>query len=420
MTRSRWDCIWLGGTLATFDPSVPGPMGEVTDAALAIDEGRIVWLGRSADLPGAPEELATVVRPAHGLWITPGLIDCHTHVVHGGDRIGEWVARLEGRDYDDIAREGGGIMDTVRRTRAAGDAELQAGAVARLTDLARDGVTTVEVKSGYDLTTAGELRMLDIAHAAGRQAKVEVQGTLLGLHALPPEFSGRRDDYVDLVAREMVPAAAEGHRARQVDAFVEDFAFGAEECERVFRAARKAGLGLRVHADQRSACGGAALAGRWAAASADHLERTDREGVRALARGGSVAVLLPGAYLTLRDDQPPPIQAFRDEGVPLAVATDLNPGSSPLRSVRTAGSLACSLFGLHPAEALAGMTREAARVLDLPDRGRLAVGLRADLAVWEVDRPEELLYWIGGSPLRARVVGGDIDDGHSLPSSAGG
>jgi imidazolonepropionase len=410
MTRTRWDSIWLGPNLATFDSNLPGPWGEIADGALAIDGDRIVWLGPVSELPGAPEALAERVRHAHGTWITPGLIDCHTHLVHGGDRIGEWVARLGGRDYDDIAREGGGIMQTVGQTRAASDEELLAGAVSRLTDLARDGVTTVEVKSGYDLTAAGEIRMLDVAHAAGRLAKVQVQGTLLGLHALPAEFEHHRADYVDLVAREMIPAARARGRARQVDAFVEGFAFSAEECERVFEAARVAELGLRVHADQRSDSGGAALAGRWCAASADHLERTSPAGVRAMAEGGCVAVLLPGAYLTLRDDHPPPVQAFRDAGVPFAVATDLNPGSSPVRSLRAAGSLACSLFGLHPSESLAGMTREAARVLGLADRGRLAVGLRADLAVWDVERPEELLYWIGGSPLRDRVVGGVVDE----------
>jgi imidazolonepropionase len=410
MTRPPWDTIWLGPSLATFDPHIPGPWGAIPDAALAVAGDRIVWMGPAADLPGAPEALANDVRPAHGSWITPGLIDCHTHLVHGGDRVGEWVARLAGRDYDDIAREGGGIMQTVRQTRHAGDDELLAGAVSRLTDLARDGVTTVEVKSGYDLTLAGEIRMLDLAQRAGRRANVQVQGTLLGLHALPPEFERRRSDYVDLVAREMIPAAREQGRARQVDAFVEGFAFSAAECEPVFEAARAAGMGLRVHADQRSDAGGGALAGRWRAASADHVERTSRSGVRAMARGGCVAVLLPGAYLTLRDDHPPPITAFREEGVPLAVATDLNPGSSPVRSLRAAGSLACSLFGLHPAEALAGMTREAARVLELSDRGRLAVGLRADLAIWDVGRPEELLYWIGGSPLRSRVVGGEVEE----------
>lgn len=415
MNSTPWDSIWLGASLATFDPTLPGPWGALPDAALAVRDGRIVWLGPVADLPGAPEQLARVVHSAHDRWITPGLIDCHTHLVYGGDRIGEWVARIEGRNYDDIAREGGGIMHTVRQTRGASRETLLAGAASHLTDLARDGVTTAEVKSGYDLTAEGEIRMLEVAHAAGRTANVQVQGTLLGLHALPPEFEGRRGEYVDLVAREMIPAAKQAGVARQVDAFVEGFAFTAEECERLFTAAREAEMGLRIHADQRSDSGGGALAGRWGAASADHLERTSAEGVRAMGQGGCVAVLLPGAYLTLRDDQPPPVAAFREAGVPFAVATDLNPGSSPVRSLRAAGSLACSLFGLRPAEALAGMTREAARVLQLPDRGCLAVGLRADLAVWNVTRPEELLYWIGGSPLSSRVVGGAVDKGAGEP-----
>lgn len=409
MTSRPWDTVWLGASVATFDPDRPGPWGALHDAALGVKNGRIVWLGPLGDLPEPPDEVATEVRSVPGCWITPGLIDCHTHAVFGGDRVGEFAARLEGETYEDIARAGGGIRSTVSATRAATDDELRSAAEARLRDLAREGVTTVEVKSGYDLTADGEIRMLDVAHAAGRRAGVDIQGTLLGLHALPPEFEADRAAYIDLVAREMVPRAAAEGRARQVDAFVEGIAFSPRECGPVFESARAAGLGIRVHADQLTDAGGAALAGRWDAASADHLERTSSEGVAALAEGGCVAVLLPGAYLTLRDDQPPPVELFRQRGVPMAVASDLNPGSSPIRSLRTSASLACSLFGLTPAEALAGITREAARALELDDRGVLAVGRRADLAIWQIDRPEELVYWIGGELLSGRVVEG-IED----------
>lgn len=410
MNSSPWDTVWLGATLATFDPSRPGPWGEVGESALGVKNGRIVWLGPLSDLPEPPDTVAREVRSIPGRWITPGLIDCHTHVVFGGNRADEFAARLEGVSYTEIARAGGGIRSTVAATRAASDDELRATAEERLWDLAADGVTTVEVKSGYDLTAEGEIRMLDVAHAAGRRANVAIQGTLLALHALPDEFLGDRAGYLDLVAREMVPRAAAENRARQVDAFVEEIAFTAEECGPVFRAAREAGLGLRVHADQLTDAGGAALAGRWRAASADHLERTSVAGVRAMAEGGCVAVVLPGAYLTLRDDQPPPIAAMREHGVPMAVATDLNPGSSPLRSLRTAAALSCSVFGLTPAEALAGITREAARALELGDRGVLEVGRRADLAIWDIDRPEELVYWVGGQLLESRVVEGIEDD----------
>jgi imidazolonepropionase len=409
MSELRWDTVWIGGHLATFDPARPGPWGALHDAALGVRNGQIVWLGPLVDLPAPPEELAAEVRSVPGRWITPGLIDCHTHTVFGGDRADEFDARLRGRSYEEIARAGGGIRSTVHATRAATEDELRSSAERRLRDLARDGVTTVEIKSGYDLTVEGELRMLDVAHAAGRRAGVSVRGTLLGLHALPDEYSHDRTSYIRRVADEMVPAAAADGRAHQVDAFVESIAFTPKEASVVFEAARAAGLGIRVHADQLSNARGAALAGRWNAASADHLECTSAAGVRAMARGGCIAVLLPGAWLTLRETRLPPIDAFRAAGVPVAVATDLNPGSSPLRSLRTAGNLACSLFGLTPAEALAGMTREAARVLELGDRGMLRPGLRADLAVWSIRRPEELVYWIGGDLLEARVLEG-IED----------
>ncbi len=408
MRDRTWDVVWVGADLATFDPERGEVWGTVPDGALAVADGRIAWVGRRTDLPGSADRLAREVRDVGGAWITPGLIDCHTHLVHAGERVEEFTQRIEGRSYDEIARAGGGILRTVEATRAATMDALTWGAEQHLRALARDGVTTVEVKSGYDLTVEGELRMLAAARDAGDRADVEVRGTLLALHALPPEFAHRREDFVRLVVDEMLPAARARGLAHQVDAFLEDFAFTAEECEALFAAGRAHGFGLRLHADQRSASGGAALAGRWGAASADHLERCDAAGIEALAEGGSVAVLLPGAYLVLRDDRPPPVKGFRRAGVPMAVATDLNPGSSPVRSLRTAGSLACSLFGMTPAEALAGMTREAARALGLGDRGVLEVGRRADLAVWEVDRPEELVYWIGGDPLRHRVVGGEL------------
>ena len=402
-----WDLTVINGHVATMEAG-ESPWGTVRDGAVAVRDGRVAWVGPARELPrgGSVRTL-----DAGGGWITPGLVDCHTHLVFGGTRVDEFERRLEGASYEELARAGGGILSTVRATRAASAADLAASALERLGDLAREGVTTVEIKSGYGLDTATELRMLEVARGLGAASGVRVVTTLLGAHALPPEFAADRGGYVRLVCEEMIPQAARTGLADAVDAFCEEIAFTAEECARVFEAASRHGLPVRLHADQRTDGGGAALAAAHGARSADHLEHTSEAGVRAMAASGTVAVLLPGAAYTLRDVTRPPVEAFRRHGVPMAVATDLNPGSSPLRSPLLAMNLACTLFGLTPREALAGMTREAARVLGLDDEiGTIAVGRRADLAVWHVDHPAELSYWMGGAPCRAVVREGVVRD----------
>lgn len=398
-----FDTLWLDANLATMAPDA-GAYGALPDGALGIRGGRIAWVGPRSELPGPPETLARVVRSAQGGWITPGLVDCHTHAVFAGNRAGEFEARLRGESYESLARKGGGILGTVRATRAASTEALVHLASGRLRDLADDGVTTVEVKSGYGLTVEDELRMLRAGREAGEDVGMDVQGTLLALHAVPPEFQDRREAYLDLAIREMIPRAVEEGLASGADAFLEGIAFSAREIEPFFRAARDAGLTVRLHADQLRDGNGGEWAARWGAASADHLECTSPHGVRAMADGGVTAVLLPGAYVVLGETRKPPVSLFREAGVPMAVGTDLNPGSSPLRSIRLAMNLACVVFGLTPEEALAGATRNGARALGLGDRGVLAPGLRADLAVWAVDHPAELSYWLGGrAPLLARV-----------------
>lgn len=405
-----FDQLWIDADLATLERTQDDPWGVVPDGAVGIRGDRIAWVGPRVELPGAAETLAPVVHSAGGGWITPGLIDCHTHAVFGGNRAQEFAARLAGESYESLARKGGGILSTVEATRNASTAELAAGAARRLRVLAAEGVTTVEVKSGYGLRLSDELRMLEAGAQAGAMARVRVEGTFLPLHALPPEFRDDRTGFVEVVAESWLPAAAETGRVRAVDAFLEEIAFTPGEVAAVFRVARELGLGLRLHADQLADGGGAALAAEWGAWSADHLEYAAPRGVEAMGRAGTVAVLLPGAFLVLGETRRPPVQAFRDAGVPIAVATDLNPGSSPVLSLRLAMSLACTLFRLTPAEALAGVTVNAARALGLDDRGRLSPGLLADLAVWEPNHPAELSYWIGGPPpLRARVLGGHLE-----------
>lgn len=405
MTEPTWDTLWIDANLATMDPAAGGD-GSVRRGALATRDGRIAWVGVEDELPGDPRALAREVRSVGGAWITPGLVDCHTHAVFGGQRSGEFEARLAGTSYEDIARAGGGILSTVRATRAATEEELERTALARLGDLAADGVTTAEIKSGYDLTVEGELRMLRIARRLGERGLLEIRTTLLGLHVVPPEYGEARGDWVRAVAEVLIPRAADEGLADQVDAFLEGIAFSAEECAPVMASARRHGLGVRLHADQLEDGGGAAAAAAMGARSADHLEHVSEEGIAAMAEAGTVAVLLPGAYHTLRQTTPPPVELFRKHAVPMAVATDLNPGTAPVRSLRLAMNLACVRFGLTPTEALAGATRAAARVLGLEDRGRLEVGLRADLVVWDVEELAELCYWLGGSLVRERVLAG--------------
>ncbi len=373
--------------------------GAVADGLVAVRSGRIAWVGARVEAPA----FDCVDRiDGGGGWLTPGLVDCHTHLVYGGNRSAEFELRLQGASYEEIAQAGGGIVATVEATRAASEAELLRSARTRLATLVSQGVTTVEIKSGYGLDTANELKMLRVARwlGEGETDATRVQTTLLAAHALPPEFAGRADEYVDEVCQVMIPAAVAAGLADAVDAFCEGIGFSPAQCARVFEAARAQGLPVKLHADQLSDLGGAALAARYGALSADHLEYADEAGIADLALAGSVAVLLPGAFYCLRETRLPPVAALRRHGVPIALATDCNPGSSPLVSPLTAMSMACTLFRLTPEEALAGFTVNAAAALGLGGQiGRIATGLRAELALWDVERPAELAYMIGANPL---------------------
>ena len=384
-----------------------GPYGAIDDGALLIRDGHIVWAGARGDLP--PHEAVETDRLG-GRWVTPGLVDCHTHLVFGGDRSGEFEQRLGGATYEQIARAGGGIVSSVAATRAASEDALYASAVGRLAGLKATGVTTVEIKSGYGLDHDSELKMLRVARRIGREAGVRVRTSYLGLHAVPPEWKAGRGRYVDLAVDDILPAAHAEGLVDAVDAYCEPIAFSTDEVGRLFDKAKALGLPVKLHADQLSDGGGAALAARYGALSADHIEHTGEAGVRAMAEAGVVAVLLPGAYLMLRETTPPPIELLRRHGVAMAVATDCNPGTSPLASMTAAINLACVQFRLTPEEALAGATRIAARALGLEDEiGTLEAGKAADLAVWDIERPAELAYWLGKPLLARRMIGGVWD-----------
>jgi imidazolonepropionase len=385
---------------------VSEPYGAIRQALVAVTDGRISWVGPERNAP--PELVASPVETVdlQGDWVTPGLIDAHTHLIFGGHRAHEFELRLGGATYEELALAGGGILATVNATRAAGEENLRASALRRLGGLIDHGTTTVEIKSGYGLDVETELRMLEVARGLAFQTGITVSTTLLAAHALPPEFTHDRAGYIDLVCEEMIPRAVAGGLADAVDVFCEAIAFTPDECTRVLEAGASVNLLLRVHADQRSDCGGAALAARLGARSADHLEYASDAGVTAMAAAGTAAVMLPGAFYFLRETRRPPIDAFRRAGVPLVVATDLNPGSSPVRSPLLALNMACVLLGMTPEEAVLGMTRHAASVLGFTDRGEIRVGARADLACWQVDRPGELCYWVGGNPCRGLFVDG--------------
>ncbi len=403
-----WDVLWTDARLATLVGD-GAPYGAVDPGAIAIAGGRIAWLGPMAELPQSAARRARERRSLEGRWVTPGLIDCHTHLVHGGDRAREFEMRLSGASYEEIARAGGGIRSTVMATRAAGEDALVAAALKRLDALIAEGVTTVEIKSGYGLSTEAELRMLRAARRLAAERPVTIHTTLLAAHAVPPEYEGRADAYVDLVVREILPLAARGGLADAVDAFCERIAFSPAQTARVFEAARKLGLPVKLHADQLSDLGGAALAARFAALSAEHLEYSSEDGIAAMGRSGTVAVLLPGAYYFLRETRLPPIEAMRRHGVPIAIATDCNPGSSPATSLLLMLNMACTLFRMTPEEALAGVTREAARALGLGGtHGTLEIGKAADLAVWEIGHPAELAYRIGFNPLGLSMRNGAV------------
>lgn len=392
-TSTRWDGLLLGASLATLDGD--RGYGEIEDGALGWKDGLLTFVGLRSALPDAPEALAHDVTRLDGGWITPGLVDCHTHVVFAGDRAHEFELRLQGASYVDIARAGGGILSTVRAVREASEDELFMQSLPRAQALLRDGATTLEIKSGYGLDFDNERKMLRVARRLGDTLGIGVRTTFLGAHALPPEFAGNADGYIDAVIDWLPALHAEG-LVDAVDAFCEGIGFTPAQTRRVFEAAHALDIPVKLHADQLSDLGGATLVAEFGGLSADHVEYTSETGVRAMAENGTVAVLLPGAFHCLRETKLPPIDAFRAHGVAMAVATDCNPGTAPLLSLRQAMSLACTHFRLTPEEALRGATVHAARALGLHDRGALRPGLRADLVHWRIRRPAELCYWLGG------------------------
>ena len=397
----RCDTLWHNARLATM--TTPD-MGLVECGLVASRNGTISYAG--------PAERAPAIDAGHmvdcgGRWITPGLIDCHTHIVHAGNRAHEFELRLEGASYEEIARAGGGIVSTMRATRAASEDDLVASALPRVDALIAEGVTTIEIKSGYGLDLASEAKMLRAARRIGRERPLRVSTTFLGAHALPPEYADDPDGYVDLIASEMLPAIAQEGLADAVDAFCEGIGFSPAQTQRVFAAAHTAGLPVKIHAEQLSNQHGAALAARFGALSADHLEHLDDAGVAVMATSGTVATLLPGAFYFMRESRLPPVEGLRAAGVPMALATDCNPGTSPLTSLLLAMNMGATLFRLTVSECLAGVTRNAAHALGLADQiGTLEVGKRCDLAIWDIERPAELVYRMGANPLHARIWSG--------------
>lgn len=394
--------LLTNATLATLIG--PERYGLVENGAVATEGERIVWVGKTENIPA--KYIAAERRDLGGRLVTPALIDCHTHIVFGGHRAREFEMRLEGASYEAIARAGGGIVSTVGATRAADEATLLASALKRADALIAEGATTIEVKSGYGLDRETELRMLRVARAIGRQRRVRIKTTFLGAHAVPADYAGRADAYIDEVAIPTLRAAHAEGLVDAVDGFCEGIAFSPDQIARVFDAAKALGLPVKLHSEQLSWLGGAALAARYGALSADHVEYANADDAKAMAASGTVAVLLPGAFYTLRETQMPPVAAFREAGVPMALATDCNPGSSPVTSLLLTMNMGCTLFRLTPEEALRGVTVNAARALGLDDCGVIAPGKRADLAIWDATDPSELSYRIGFNPLQARIFGG--------------
>ena len=393
--------LWRNARLATMAESSAG-LGVVEHGAVAVRDGSIVYAGPESEMPSALAQGKTI--DCEGRWITPGLIDCHTHLVHADNRANEFEMRLAGATYEEVARAGGGIVSSVKSLRAASESDLVAQSLPRLDALVAEGVTTVEVKSGYGLDLENEQKSLRAARQLGNRRPVTIRTTFLGAHALPPEAKGDKDAFIDLVAKDILPAVAAEGLADAVDGFCEGIAFSPEQMARVFDAAKAAGLPVKLHADQLSNLHGAELAARYGALSADHLEYTDEAGAAAMAKAGTVATILPGAYYFIRETKKPPIDLFRRHGVRMAVATDNNPGTSPLTSLLLTMNMAATLFGMTVDECLAGVTREAARALGLlKQTGTLEAGKSADLAIWDIERPAELVYRMGFNPLHARI-----------------
>jgi imidazolonepropionase len=411
--KSQWDRVWVGANMATMVGGAE-PYGKSRADAIAVKGSRIVWIGATEDARRIASGEGAAITDCRGLWLTPGLIDCHTHLVYGGTRVAEFEKRLCGVPYEEIARAGGGIQSTVRATRTTDPRALIASAAERARRLMSEGVTTIEVKSGYGLDLESERRMLEVGRALERELPVSIRTTFLGLHALPPEYRDRRADYVAAASGPWLEALVADRLVDAVDAFCENIAFTLEETETFLRAAQSHGLRAHVHAGQLSDMGAAELAARYAALSADHLEYLSEAGVLALAAAKTVAVLLPGAYFTLRQSTPPPVAMLRAAKVPMAVSTDGNPGTSPGMSLLMALNMACTLFGLTPEESLAGATRIAAQALGMEsDLGTLEVGKRADFALWRIESPAELAYNLGANPCAGVVYGGVARDAAS-------
>jgi len=394
----EWDLLITDANIATMDTRIDAPYGAVENAALAIKDGHIAWLGKQSELPKF-DVLATPTISAKGQWLTPGLIDCHTHLVFAGSRAEEFEQRLQGVSYEQIAAEGGGIASTVRATREADHETLFVLAKDRLNALYDEGVTTVEIKSGYGLDCENEIKILEVARLLGENHPVDVKTTFLGAHALPPEYKGRSDDYIDLVCTEMLEQVVNADLADAVDVFCENVGFSNEQTRRVFNAAKKHNLPVKCHAEQLSNQQGAMLVAEFNGLSADHIEHLDETGVKAMAKAGTVAVLLPGAFYFLRETKYPPIELLQQHNVPIAISTDFNPGTSPLCSLQLMMNMGCTLFRLTPEESLAGVTRHAAKALGLADRGILKVGMRADIAHWQISHPAQLSYQFGVNKL---------------------
>ncbi|USD21351.1 imidazolonepropionase [Microbulbifer variabilis] len=406
----RCDLLITNVNAATMDPSIAGGYGAVEDAAVAVTGGKIVWLGPRRELPDcAPDK----VIDGEGQWLTPGLIDCHTHLVYGGHRAGEFARRLGGESYEEVARSGGGIISTVRATRAASAEELYRLSEPRLRALMSEGATTVEIKSGYGLDLDTELKQLRTARRLAQHNSVEIVTTCLAAHALPPEYDGRADEYIDLICEQILPAVAREQLADAVDMFCETIGFTVEQCQRVIDAAKQLDMPIKVHAEQLARTGATEMATKASALSVDHIEYISDADVLAMAESGTVAVLLPGAFYTLRETQMPPVEKLREAGVCMALSTDLNPGSCPIGSLRLMMNMGCNLFGLTPAEALAGVTRAAARALGLCcSRGVLRPGLRADMVLWPMDTPDQLAYEFGAlKPAQIFLGGKDVTAG---------